>query len=64
VPGQKVCFGRFETSISFFNSCLKNSFWLFAEFESALNESAKALARAAEREEADRVAMSEATSAF
>jgi hypothetical protein len=43
---------------------LKNSFWLFAEFESALNESAKALARAAEREEADRVAMSEAISAF
>jgi hypothetical protein len=46
------------------NECLKNSFWLFAEFESALNESAKALARAAEREEADRVAMSEAISAF
>jgi hypothetical protein len=43
---------------------LKNSFRLFAEFESALNESAKALARAAEREEADRVAMSEAISAF
>jgi hypothetical protein len=43
---------------------LKNSFWLFVEFESALNESAKALARAAEREEADRVAMSEAISAF
>jgi hypothetical protein len=43
---------------------LKNSFWLFVEFESALNESAKALARAAEREEADHVAMSEAISAF
>jgi hypothetical protein len=31
-------------SASFFNSCLKNSVWLFAEFESALNKSAKALA--------------------
>jgi hypothetical protein len=37
---------------------------LFAEFESALNESAKALAQAAEQREADRVAMSEAISAF
>ena len=43
---------------------MKNSFWLFAEFESALNESAKALAQAAEQKEADRVAMSEAISAF
>jgi hypothetical protein len=51
-------------SASFFNSCLKNSVWLFAEFESALNESAKALAQAAEQKEADRVAMSEAISAF
>jgi multidrug efflux pump subunit AcrA (membrane-fusion protein) len=51
-------------SASFFNSCLKNSIWLFAEFESALNESAKALAQAAEQKEADRVAMSEAISAF
>jgi hypothetical protein len=49
---------------SFFNSCLKNSVWLFAEFESALNESAKALAQAAEQKEADRVAMSEAISTF
>jgi hypothetical protein len=47
-------------SASFFNSCLKNSVWLFAEFESALNESATALAQAAEQKEADRVAMSEA----
>ena len=37
---------------------------MFAEFESALNESAKALAQAAEHREADRVAMSEAISAF
>jgi hypothetical protein len=36
----------------------------FAEFESALNESAKALAQAAEQREVDRVAMSEAISAF
>jgi hypothetical protein len=31
-------------SSSFFNSCLKNSVWLFAEFETALSESVKALA--------------------
>jgi hypothetical protein len=31
-------------SYSFLNSCLKNSVWLFAEFEIALNESVKALA--------------------
>jgi hypothetical protein len=37
---------------------------LFAEFELALNESAKALAQVAEQKEADRVAMSEAISAF
>jgi hypothetical protein len=51
-------------SSSFFNSCLKNSIWLFAEFETALSESVKALAQAAEQKEADRVAMSEAISAF
>jgi hypothetical protein len=51
-------------SASFFNSCLKNSVWLFAEFESALNESAKALAQAAKQKEADSVAMHEAISAF
>jgi hypothetical protein len=51
-------------SASFFNSCLKNSVWPSAEFETALNESVKALAQAAEQKEADRVAMSEAISAF
>jgi hypothetical protein len=51
-------------SSSFFNSCLKNSVWLFAEFETALNESVKALAQAAEQKEADRVAMFEAISTF
>jgi hypothetical protein len=49
---------------SFFNSCLKNFVRLSAEFETALNESVKALAQAAEHKEADRVAMSEAISAF
>jgi hypothetical protein len=43
---------------------LKTLLWLFAELESALNESAKPLAQAAEQKEADRVAMSEAVSAF
>jgi hypothetical protein len=51
-------------SASLFNLCLKNSVWPFAEFETALNESVQALARAAEQKEADRVAMSEAISAF
>jgi hypothetical protein len=51
-------------SASFFNSCLKNSVRLSAEFETALNESVKALAQAAEQKESDRVAMSEAISAF
>jgi hypothetical protein len=51
-------------SASFFNSCLKNFVWLSAEFEMALNESVKALAQAAEQKEADRVAVSEAISAF
>jgi hypothetical protein len=49
---------------SFFNSCLKNSIWLSAEFETALHEFVKALAQAAEQKEADRVAMSEAISDF
>jgi hypothetical protein len=35
-------------SASFFNSCLKNSVWLCAEFEIALNESVKALVQAVE----------------
>jgi hypothetical protein len=51
-------------SSSFFNSCLKNFVRLFAEFETALNESVKALAQAADHKEADRVAMSEAISTF
>jgi hypothetical protein len=51
-------------SASFFNSCLKNFVRLSAEFETALNESVKALAQAAEQKEADRVAMSEAISAL
>jgi hypothetical protein len=51
-------------SASFFNSCLKNSVWLSAGFETALNESIKALAQAYEQKEADRVAMSKAISAF
>jgi hypothetical protein len=45
---------------------LRSFFWLFAELESALDESAKALAEAlagaAEQREADHVAMSEAIS--
>jgi hypothetical protein len=51
-------------SASFFNSCLKNYVRLSTEFETALNESVKALAQATEHKEADRVAMSEAISAF
>jgi hypothetical protein len=51
-------------SASFFNSFLKNSVRLSAEFETALNESVKALAQAAEQKEADRVATSEAISVF
>jgi hypothetical protein len=51
-------------SASFFNSCLKNFVRLSAEFETALNESVKALAQVAEQKEADHVAMSEAISDF
>jgi hypothetical protein len=51
-------------SASFFNSCLKNFDRLSVELETALNESVKAHARAAEQNEADRVAMSEAISGF
>jgi hypothetical protein len=51
-------------SASFFNSCLKNFVRLSVEFETALNESVKALAQAAEQKEVDRVAMSEAISDF
>jgi hypothetical protein len=46
--------------------CLRSFFWLFAELESVLDESAKALAEAlagaAEQREADHAAMSEAVS--
>jgi hypothetical protein len=52
---------------SFFSSCLKNIVQLSSGFETTLNESVKnckALAQAAEQKEADRVAMSEAISAF
>jgi hypothetical protein len=52
--------------VCFLCLCLKSSFWLFAELESALDESAKALAEAlagaAEQREADLAAMSEAVS--
>jgi hypothetical protein len=51
-------------SAPFFNSCLKNLIRLSVEFETALNESVKALAQAAEQKEVDRVAMSEAISDF
>jgi hypothetical protein len=66
VPGLKVCLGCFEILIQLYSSTRvwRILFWLFAEFESALNESAKALAQAAKQKEVDRVAMSEAISAF
>jgi hypothetical protein len=44
--------------------CLRSFFWLFTELESALDESARALAGAAEQREADHAAMSEAVSDF
>jgi hypothetical protein len=52
---------------SFFSSCLKNIVRLSSGFETALNESVKkckTLVQAAEQKEADRMAMSEAISAF
>ena len=51
----------------FFSLCLKNVVLLSAGFETALDEAfknCKALAEAAERKEAERVAMSEASSTF
>jgi hypothetical protein len=52
--------------VCFLCLCLRSFFWLFAELESALDESAKALAEAlagaAEQREADQAAMSEAVS--
>jgi hypothetical protein len=69
VSGPKVCFARFVTLFlsPFSTSCLKNVVQLSAGFETALNESVKnckALAEAAEQKEVERVAMSEAVSAF
>jgi hypothetical protein len=68
VSGPNVRFARFVTLfLSPFFSCLKNIVRLSAGFETALNESVKnckALAQAAEQKEADRMAMSEAISAF
>jgi hypothetical protein len=52
---------------SSFSLCLKNIVRLSSEFEVALDESiknCKALAQAAEQKEVDRMAMSEAISAF
>jgi hypothetical protein len=69
VSGPKGRFPRFETLFlsPFFSLCLKNVVLLSAGFEMALDKSVKnykALAEAAEQKEAERVAMSEAISAF
>jgi hypothetical protein len=69
VPGPKVCFARFVALFlyPFFTLRLMNVVLLSAGFETALNEpveNCKALAQTAEQKEADRVAMSEAISAF
>jgi hypothetical protein len=69
VSGPKVCFPRFDTLFlsPFFSLRLKNVVLLSAGFETALDESVKnckALAEAAEQKEVERVAMSEAISAF
>jgi hypothetical protein len=69
VPGPRVCFARSVTLFlsPFFTFRLKNVVLLSAGFETALDESVKnckALAEAAEQKEAERVAMSEAISAF
>jgi hypothetical protein len=69
VPRPKVCFARFVSLFlsPFFSLRLKNVVLLSAGFEAALSESVKnckALAEVAEQKEADRVAMSEAISAF
>lgn len=69
MPGPEVCFACFVTLFlsSFFSSCLENIVRLSSGLETALNESVKnckALAQAAEQKEADRMAMSEAISAF
>jgi hypothetical protein len=69
VPGPRVCFARSMTLFLslFFSLRLKNVVLPSAGFETALDEAAKnykALAEAAEQKEAERVAMSEAISAF
>jgi hypothetical protein len=69
VPGPKVCLVCFVILFlsSFSSSRLKGIVQLSSGFETALNESVKncgALAEAAKQKEADRVAMSEAISAF
>jgi hypothetical protein len=69
VTGPKVCFARSVTLFlsPFFILRLKNVVLLSTEFETALDEAVKnykALAEAAEQKEADRVAISEAISAF
>jgi hypothetical protein len=69
VTGLKVCFARSVTLFMspFFSFRLKNVVLLATGFETTLNEAiknCKALAEAAEQKEADRVAMSEAISAF
>jgi hypothetical protein len=69
VPGPKVCLARFATLFlsPFFFFRLKQVVLLSAGFETALDDSVKnykALAEAAEQKEVDRVAMSEAISAF
>jgi hypothetical protein len=69
VPGPRVCFARSVTLFlsPFFTLRLKNVVLLSAGFETALDESVKnckALAEAAEQKETERVAMSEAISAF
>jgi hypothetical protein len=69
VPGPKVCFARFATLFlsPFFSLRLKNVVLLSVGFEMALNKAVKnckALAKAAEQKEADRVATSEAISAL
>jgi hypothetical protein len=69
VSGPKVCFPCFVTLFlsPFFSFRLKNVVLLSAGFETALDEAVKnckALAEVAEQKEAERVAMSEAISAF
>jgi hypothetical protein len=66
VPELKVCLGYFKILIQLRSSTRvwRLLLWLFAELESALDESTKALAQAAEQREADHVAMFEAISAF